>query len=183
VWLAALQVPHTPHGVLHRPSGISSALLDSVPALISKSRPPDRSVALIDGADFHRETDADAIDEAYRRKHRTRVFEHIGFYGGVLLPVIARLSELAGGKVACSAYQSRAGDRSFGPHVDDWLGVILQVDGKKLWRIWGRDGVRELTTRQGDILAIPKDVKHDVSTPSTPGHSVHITFAFMGGDA
>ncbi len=152
-------------------------------ALILKGRPPDRPVALIDGADFRRETDEDTIEEMYEQEHRTRVFEHIGFYGGVLLPVIARLSELTSGKVACSAYQSWTSDPSFGAHVDDWLGVILQVDGEKLWRIWGEDGVYELTTRKGDILAIPKNVKHDVSTPHTPGRSLHITFGFMGGDA
>jgi ribosomal protein L16 Arg81 hydroxylase len=85
--------------------------------------------------------------------------------------------------VTCSIFCSRHGDETFGAHGDAWYGAIVQGSGAKDWRIGAAllDGsagpVCKLTTQAGDILLIPKLLPHVVSTPATPGHSVHLAFA------
>lgn len=137
---------------------------------------PQQTVALTDGAHFHRLTDEGAIAGAYRESPRTRVFESAharsdGWYSLVALYLANALRR----EVICTLYASSAGDLTSGRHVDRWDGVILQVRGTKVWRMWPQHGEPyDVATRAGDVLLLPQGVVHEVTTPLA---SVHAVFA------
>jgi len=78
-------------------------------------------------------------------------------------------------------YESDPGDRNLGAHEDEWLGAIVQTCGAKTWTFWPREGgdSQELLTQAGDVLLLPRSIKHAVSTPD---YSVHLVFAFLTGE-
>ena len=150
--------------------------------------PESQTVALINGADFHRETDPDAVTAAYLSQPRTRVYESIhvrsdGWHG----PVALHLTDLLRHRVVCTLYESRPDDTSLGAHMDDWWSVIVQARGVKRWRLWpDKDGDPQvITTRAGDVLLLPKRVLHEVSTPGGdgyPGYSAHLVYAVIDNE-
>jgi len=77
--------------------------------------------------------------------------------------------------VMCSIFASSYGDETFGRHRDTWLGVVVQMAGAKGWLIGEclLDGsgvpAKAVTARAGDILLLPKNLPHAVSTPLTRG--------------
>ncbi|UJV42756.1 cupin domain-containing protein [Streptomyces sp. AMCC400023] len=167
--------------VAHFVSAFDPAYLERLPLPLKGERSETQTVALVDDAEFHREVSNDAIDAAYQERRRTRVYEGMdarsdGWYSVTAL----QLARLARCRVACSMYESNSGDRNIGAHVDQWLGAIVQMRGAKSWTLWpSADGEpQEIITRAGDVLLIPRDVKHEVSTPD---YSVHLVFAFMTG--
>jgi len=52
----------------------------------------------------------------------------------------------------------------------DWLTGECLLDGTGV-------PARAVTTRAGDILLLPKNLPHAVTTPADLGHSVHLAFA------
>jgi hypothetical protein len=150
--------------------------------------PSGQPVALLDERDeFDRYTDQSALDAAYARQPRTKVYEDINRYrDGCWSALAARhLGRLSGCdmQVICSVFESRHGDQSLGGHFDTWYGAIVQLAGAKKWHVGpsvlvpGAPPGPPVLTRAGDILLLPKGLPHTTATPREPGHSVHLTFA------
>ncbi|MER6633692.1 hypothetical protein ABT301_36700 [Streptomyces sp. NPDC000987] len=157
-----------------------AAWIESIPVPVAGRKAPGQTVALIDGVDFERGTDPDAVAAAYQERPRTRVYEslHLRSDGWPSL-VSPHLARMLGRYVICTAYESQAGDRHLGAHDDQWLGVVVQMRGAKRWLVWpaGPDSPEEIVMRAGDVLLLPQGMTHEVATPDAPGHSLHLLFA------
>ncbi len=172
----------------HFPGAYEAGWLAELPLPIDGARPPGQPVALLDDRDeFERHLDSRALGESYASRPRTWVYENLnrGADGAWYSLAARHLGHLARCElqVVCSMFESRFGDESLGGHWDAWFGAIVQMDGAKVWEIGQGvlDGVnhpaRNVTTRAGDVLLLPKGLPHAVQTPSDPGHSVHLAFA------
>lgn len=177
--LSAAVLPRYPPATstaVHLPQVFNQDWIATLP-LPTHEKGPDQTVALVDGMDFHRETDQAAITAAYLDRRRTRVYESIharsdGWFSLVTLHMARMLRR----RIICTMYESQAADRNLGPHDDQWFGVILQMKGAKAWRLWPDNGGSPytVTTRAGDVLLLPQGVKHQVATPN---YSVHLVLA------
>ncbi|MGW5334796.1 JmjC domain-containing protein [Streptomyces bauhiniae] len=134
-------------------------------------------VTLIDGPDFQRESEDRVLALEYASRPRTRVMEnfHTRSDGWHALTTL-HLSRMLRCRVSCSVLGSLPQDRTAGRHYDEWDGLIAQVRGTKNWCIGFPDPAcrLQLTTRPGDVLLLPRGVRHAVTTPQ---HSVHIVLA------
>ncbi len=160
------------HEAIHFPGMFDPLWLSRLPL-----PPSERSTSLTNYEGFWRGDDADAYKDVGARL--TRVHEsidtrHSGWYSLVAL----HLEHLMDCQVRSDMYQSSDGDDSLHPHFDNWLGLITQMSGEKVWTLWEAPGQppRQLITRAGDVLLMPKTVKHAVSTPDS---STHLVFTIM----
>jgi hypothetical protein len=172
----------------HYPAAYDADWLATLPLPVGEHRPAGQPVALLDGQNiFERTADGPALAAAYSRHPRSQVYEDIGLdWADAWYALTARhLGRLAssGLQVACSIFASRSQDESLRAHWDTWYGAIVQIDGAKIWEIGdsllngSNQAARQTITRAGDILLLPKGLPHAVSTPTDPGHSVHLAFA------
>lgn len=100
--------------------------------------------------------------------------------------------------VQCNVYLTPPKAQGFRTHFDTHDVLVLQVEGRKAWRIWpGQplphptrrtpwDGSTaplgepaEVPMRAGDALYVPRGVMHEARTDETGGHSLHLTIGFM----
>ena len=102
-----------------------------------------------------------------------------------------------GSCVGCNSYLTPAGSQGFAPHFDDIDAFILQVSGKKIWRLYdcvdeqtilprysSRDFARdelgdprfEIILHEGDLLYLPRGVIHEAESLSDD-HSLHVTIS------
>lgn len=179
--LPTYALPRSRQRVAHFPQAFERDAVRKLPLPLADERPDSQTIALASQNGFQRERDEDAIQAAYEREPRTRIYEHINrqpttqnqWYGFVT----RQLQRAARHRVLCSVYESNAGDRSIGEHVDKWFGVIVQMRGSKLWTFPSGDAAEQkILTQAGDILLIPQDTLHAVSTPA---YSAHIAFAIV----
>lgn len=186
-------------GWQHFPAAVAPGLLAALEVPSSASLPPGQPALLAapEHGQAERHAGAASLQAAYQQRHRTRILEDIGRDSTCWAATVGGwLTTLSGGApVTAAVFESAPGDETFGPHGDEWLGVILQVHGAKSWRIGegllnpNASEPAQLTTRPGDVLLLPKGMPHHVDTPADPGHSVHIAFAVdratgaVGGDA
>jgi hypothetical protein len=191
VWQAVC-VSSGPHAAAfrHFPAVFDAAWLAALPLPAAGSLPPGQLAAMRDPArrDFEHYTNASALRAAYEDRPRTRIIEDIGWgddgtWAGLAGQHLTRLAG-TGPRVTVTVYESAGGDEELDAHRDTWLGVIVQAAGVKTWRAGegltglGRGGVEEVTMRAGDVLVLPKNMLHLVTTPPDPGRSVHLVFAF-----
>lgn len=172
----------------HFPGSIDRARLASLRLPVAGNLRPGQPAAVL-GADgrFQRHGDTATLKAAYEHHPSTRVYEDIGWGpGGEAWAGLAgqHMTRLAGGpRVTVTAYESAHGDQEIGLHQDMALNVILQVDGAKCWEagdgLLGTAGgeVRQVIMLPGDVLVVPKRLPHLVTTPASPGRSVHLGFA------
>lgn len=154
--------------------------IGAIPLPLGDERTAGQTVALADEDEFERTTQAGVLARAYEERPRTRVYESLGVRSDGWFSLAAlHLAGLLRRHVVCTAYESSTGDSTLSPHVDQWLGVIVQMRGAKQWQMWSDDGgsPETLVTRAGDVLVLPEHVRHHVSTPTDPGHSAHLVFA------
>ncbi|WP_405824441.1 cupin domain-containing protein [Streptomyces sp. NBC_00838] len=175
---AVVMARHRPGAELaHVKGAFDEKWIGSLP-LPTKDRAPSQTVALVDETTgSQREVDEVAVEAAYAQRPRTQILESIHSRSDGWPSLVAlHLARLLRHRVLCSLFESRAGDLTLGPHVDDWDGVILQIQGAKGWRLWPEphSPSRDVVTRAGDVLLLPRGVKHEVTTPE---HSVHLLFA------
>ncbi|PGH46936.1 hypothetical protein [Streptomyces sp. Ru87] len=174
------QIRTAPDRPAHLTQVLDTSWIEGASLPLADRKAPEQTVALIDGMDFHRETRQDRVSRAYRERPRTRVYESLDVRSPSWVSLVALdLARLTRRRVICTAYESHAGDRNLGAHDDDWLGVAVQMRGAKSWLIWpgGGEPPKETVTRAGDVLVLPRCMKHEVSTPQRPGHSTHLLFA------
>lgn len=172
----------------HFPGSFDRAWLGALPLPAGGNLRPGQLVAVLGGdGRFQRHRDIAALKAAYDRHPSTRVYEDFGWGpGGETWAALTgqHLTRLAGGpRVTVTAYESSFGDQEIGLHRDMAVNVIVQVDGAKCWEagdgLSGTAGgeVRQVIMRPGDVLVVPKELPHLVTTPATPGRSVHLGFA------
>lgn len=98
--------------------------------------------------------------------------------------------------VQSNIYLTPAGAQGFRPHFDTHDVLVLQVEGRKSWRVW--DGAplprptratpwenryepqgepHRITMTPGDLLYIPRGLMHDAAAADTA--SLHITIGFL----
>ncbi|KAB0799651.1 hypothetical protein PPYR_07531 [Photinus pyralis] len=117
-------------------------------------------------------------------------------YCSQLHSLLATLQEFFGCMVGVNAYLTPPGSQGFAPHYDDIEAFVLQLEGRKHWKLYApltpskvlpryssqnfnRDElsnkpVRELTLEAGDLLYFPRGTIHEGFTdPET--HSLHVT--------
>jgi hypothetical protein len=169
----------------HFPAAVDRAALAALPLPVPDQLPPGQFVAMPDGDSFERHTGGDSLRAAYEHRPRTRIYEDIGWgqESGWAWLAGQRLTRLAGTgpRVTVTVYQSNSGDEELTAHRDRWLGVIFQVSGAKLWEagdgLLGRGSRQLVLMMPGDVLVVPKNCPHLVTTPDDPGWSVHLVFA------
>ncbi|GMS79167.1 hypothetical protein PENTCL1PPCAC_1342, partial [Pristionchus entomophagus] len=108
------------------------------------------------------------------------------------------LQELFHCFVGANTYLTPAGASGFAPHWDEIDAFLLQVEGRKYWRVWapespeaelplessgnfsekemeGRTPAFEGWIEQGDMLYIPRGFIHQQARTSPSVHSLHVT--------
>ncbi|CAP31037.1 Protein CBR-JMJC-1 [Caenorhabditis briggsae] len=107
------------------------------------------------------------------------------------------LQEQFGCFVGANTYLTPAGSSGFAPHWDEIDAFLLQVEGRKYWRVWapesaeeelplessgnfteddmkGKEPVFEGWIEQGDMIYIPRGYTHQARTDKKV-HSLHVT--------
>lgn len=181
--LASLALPEIQLalGQLRYERGVFTAeWLASRPLPTADAKQPGQTVALADNNGFTRTTSGASVAQGHRQRPRTQVYESLHVRSDSWLSLVAlQLSSLMRRDVVCTAYASHAGDRNLGLHDDAWTGVIVQISGAKRWLIWptAHSSPHEIRMETGDVMILPQGMKHQVSTPDDPGHSLHLVFA------
>ncbi|XP_028398568.1 ribosomal oxygenase 1-like [Dendronephthya gigantea] len=109
----------------------------------------------------------------------------------------ATLQEYFGSFVGANVYLTPPNSQGFAPHYDDIEAFVLQLEGKKHWRLYAprRDGevlprfssdnlreedigdpVLDIVLEPGDLLYFPRGTIHQADTLDGP-HSLHITLS------
>jgi hypothetical protein len=122
-----------------------------------------------------------------------------------LQTLIAGLESHFGCNTGCNAYLTPADTQGFAPHFDDIDAIILQVSGKKRWRLYAPTSPHHILPRHsskdfkqdelgecifdkvlmpGDLLYMPRGAIHQAETPEDckAGHSLHLTLSFNQGE-
>ncbi|XP_054262070.1 ribosomal oxygenase 1-like [Macrosteles quadrilineatus] len=120
----------------------------------------------------------------------------------IFLPKIhtlnATLQEYFGCFVGANVYLTPPNSQGFAPHYDDIEAFVLQIEGKKRWKIYTPrneaevlprfsspnftqeevgDSFLDVTLEPGDLLYFPRGFIHQASTPVEGHHSLHITLS------
>lgn len=182
LWLAACQnggpVPLQAGAWKHIPGAFQPAWLASLALSIDGRPGSNQTVALVKGDDFDRSAIGADVAIAYSNNPRTQVYESVGARsGGWFAAVDTLLARLFRCEVTSDVYVSNVGDANIGLHRDEWYGIIIQLYGAKQWTLLDPKGVPTVIMLEaGDVLLLPPDVRHNVSTPH---HSMHVVFAVM----
>ncbi|KAJ8984383.1 hypothetical protein NQ317_003531 [Molorchus minor] len=108
--------------------------------------------------------------------------------------LIATLQEYFGAMVGTNVYLTPPGSQGFAPHYDDIEAFILQLEGRKHWKLYKPSGsdvlarnsspnlkhenigkpFLEVTLNAGDLLYFPRGTIHEGRT-DPDAHSLHIT--------
>ncbi|XP_038076046.1 ribosomal oxygenase 1-like [Patiria miniata] len=107
------------------------------------------------------------------------------------------LQEYFGSFVGANIYLTPAGSQGFAPHYDDIEAFVLQLEGKKHWRLYSPKNSKEVLPRfssanftqeeigepifdtvlePGDLLYFPRGTIHQATTPKD-SHSLHMTLS------
>lgn len=181
LWIAASQAggPRPQPGAWkHIPGAFDLAWLAGLGLPIEGGLNSRQTVALVHGDDFDRSAQGADVAAAYSNRPRTQVYESVGVRSGGWFAVVENLfARLFRCEVTSDVYVSNADDATIGLHHDEWYGLIVQLGGAKLWTLITPDDVRtEILVEAGDVLLLPRDVRHNIATPD---HSVHVVFAVM----
>lgn len=163
--------------------------LSGLPLPIGEDRPDGQPVTLVDdGQPWEEHHDSSGLAVACAERPRTRMYSDVAVgrerdWFGRTTGHLQKLTE-SPERVTCSIFESQHGDQGLPPHRDTWYSAIIQLGGEKHWRIGHAlleqtcpQPVREVTTKPGDILIIPRMLPHVVSTPADPGFSIHLVYA------
>jgi ribosomal protein L16 Arg81 hydroxylase len=107
------------------------------------------------------------------------------------------LQVFTGHPLQTNLYLTPANSQGFAPHYDTHDVIVLQIHGKKVWKIYASDQqlpdksmafekegftpgevVDEFVLEEGDLLYIPRGVVHDAYT--TDDSSLHVTTGVLG---
>lgn len=153
-----------------------------------------RRMALAEGDG---EVDVPAAWKAFRKDGYSLRMVHPQQWHQPTYELCAHLQEFFGFPVGCSSYLTPAGSQGFPPHYDDVEIFVLQLEGRKRWRLYHRpdadtapsprvttefsqaslgEPFRELELLAGDVMYFPRGVVHQAVTDPRE-HSLHLTFS------
>lgn len=115
-------------------------------------------------------------------------------YNSEIHLLIATLQEYFGSMVGTNVYLTPPGSQGFAPHYDDIEAFVIQLEGRKHWKLYkprnedvlarnsspnlNREDIgspfMEVTLNAGDILYFPRGTIHEGCTDAD-AHSLHIT--------
>ncbi|XP_064484530.1 bifunctional lysine-specific demethylase and histidyl-hydroxylase NO66-like [Ornithodoros turicata] len=137
---------------------------------------------------------AAAVWDAFQRGCSIRLLNPQTYSRGVWR-LCSQLQEFFGSFVGANVYLTPAGSQGFAPHYDDIEAFVLQLEGKKEWKLYaprtpseelprysssnlsaGEVGEPILTAvlEPGDLLYFPRGIIHQAKTTDAI-HSLHIT--------
>ncbi|XP_038621431.1 ribosomal oxygenase 1 [Tachyglossus aculeatus] len=109
--------------------------------------------------------------------------------------VLALLQEHLGCLAGCNAYLTPPGGQGFAPHFDDVEAFVVQLEGRKRWRLYrprtplprrpgpdlrpeelGEPALR-VVLRPGDLLYFPRGFVHQADCGGSAEHSLHLTLS------
>uniref|UniRef100_UPI00358EBB8B ribosomal oxygenase 1-like isoform X2 n=1 Tax=Myxine glutinosa TaxID=7769 RepID=UPI00358EBB8B len=118
-------------------------------------------------------------------------------YSATLWKLLSLLQEHFGSMAGANVYVTPAGTQGFAPHYDDIEAFVLQIEGRKCWRLYDQSEddrlprfssknfsqeelnhhpILEAVLEPGDVLYFPRGFVHQANCqPST--HSLHITIS------
>jgi hypothetical protein len=76
-------------------------------------------------------------------------------------------------KVSFSAYLSSTESHKLGMHVDKWDNIVIQLSGSKVFIL---ESGKTDQLLPGEVLLLPQDLKHDVTTSS---YSIHLSIVLL----
>ena len=142
--------------------------------------------------------DAAAVWAAYNSKPGFSVrLVHAQQHHEPLYELCGMLQEYFGAPVGASSYLTPPGAQGFGPHYDDAEIFVVQLEGRKRWRLYDRPdavasprtqsvtpfaeaelgaAVRDFWVEPGDVLYFPRGTVHQAVTDPDQ-HSLHLTFS------
>ncbi|XP_022914586.2 ribosomal oxygenase 1 [Onthophagus taurus] len=117
-------------------------------------------------------------------------------YNSKIRNILAILQEYFGTMAGANIYLTPPGSQGFAPHFDDIEAFVLQLEGRKHWKIYkpniemtlprysSKNFMRnelpgeptELTLEAGDLLYFPRGFIHEARTDAD-SHSLHITIS------
>ncbi|XP_074662230.1 ribosomal oxygenase 1-like [Tubulanus polymorphus] len=107
------------------------------------------------------------------------------------------LQEYFGSGVGANIYLTPPGSQGFAPHYDDIEAFVIQLEGKKHWRLYNPrtenevlpryssenftqeeigDPILDIVLEAGDLLYFPRGFIHQADTPED-SHSLHVTLS------
>ncbi|XP_018330230.1 ribosomal oxygenase 1 [Agrilus planipennis] len=116
-------------------------------------------------------------------------------YNSKIHQLLAALQEYFGTMAGANIYLTPPGSQGFAPHYDDIEAFVIQLEGRKHWKLYGprnssdilpryssenfdpkdlTSPVKEITLEAGDLLYFPRGVIHEGHTDDD-SHSLHMT--------
>ncbi|KAI8520512.1 hypothetical protein Bbelb_002660 [Branchiostoma belcheri] len=135
------------------------------------------------------------IDKLFDQSRATLQFHQPQRFQDKLWQLCSLLECLFGCLVGANVYMTPPGSQGLAPHYDDVEVFILQLEGRKHWRLYTppvdlpRDYSRDLDQgsigqpthdfvfEAGDMLYFPRGTVHQADTPAGTQHSTHVTIS------
>ncbi|XP_066287399.1 ribosomal oxygenase 2-like isoform X2 [Branchiostoma lanceolatum] len=135
------------------------------------------------------------IDKLFDQSKTTLQFHQPQRFQDKLWQLCSLLECLFGCLVGANVYMTPPGSQGLAPHYDDVEVFILQLEGRKHWRLYTppvdlpRDYSRDLeqdsigkpthdfVLEAGDMLYFPRGTVHQADTPAGSQHSTHVTIS------
>jgi len=137
--------------------------------------------------------DMDRIRRYYADGH-TIIINNVQNYASGVARSLQSMQERLSYPVEANAYMTPPGSQGFKPHYDTHDVIVAQIEGEKLWRVYGEEAACPLTQltngdpfrrenlpvpefirlMAGDVLYIPRGWIHEAETDK--GSSLHVTF-------
>uniref|UniRef100_A0A4W4F4P2 Bifunctional lysine-specific demethylase and histidyl-hydroxylase n=1 Tax=Electrophorus electricus TaxID=8005 RepID=A0A4W4F4P2_ELEEL len=96
--------------------------------------------------------------------------------------VLSILQEIFSSMAGANVYLTPAGTQGFAPHYDDIEAFIVQLEGKKHWRVYNPlqadigKPIMDVVLEAGDLLYLPRGIIHQGNC-LPDAHSLHITIS------
>ncbi|MCE9573182.1 MAG: cupin domain-containing protein [Deltaproteobacteria bacterium] len=144
-----------------------------------------RGVSVVDAVVDPRGHATTALNAPELRRHLRERRALVVFEADAMLPRVAALADgLArdlGLAIESQLFVSAGDGESFGTHRDDCDHIIVQLEGRKRWRLFGAragdaaptEACAEIVLAPGDVLYVPRDHWHEVRDLGEP--SLHLT--------
>ncbi|XP_067844770.1 ribosomal oxygenase 1 [Heptranchias perlo] len=118
-------------------------------------------------------------------------------FSGTIWNILSILQEAFGSMVGANIYLTPPGNQGFAPHYDDIEAFVIQLEGKKTWRVYDPRSSEEILPQfssrnfvqqeignpimdtvleSGDLLYFPRGFIHQAIC-TTEAHSLHITIS------
>eukprot|EP00730_Choanoeca_flexa_P016067 TRINITY_DN7517_c0_g1_i3.p1 TRINITY_DN7517_c0_g1~~TRINITY_DN7517_c0_g1_i3.p1 ORF type:complete len:459 (+),score=112.68 TRINITY_DN7517_c0_g1_i3:42-1418(+) len=137
---------------------------------------------------------AKAVDKLFREANATLQFHQPQRFSPALQKLMYRMEQDFGCLVGANLYVTPAGCQGLAPHHDDIEAFVVQLEGKKKWKLYkpleelavsystdlpheaiGKP-IAEIELSPGDVLYFPRGQVHE-AVASGEGHSTHVTIS------